>query len=823
MPHRQAHILYLEDDIQIVDGLRILLSTKAAIDHVMQRDTFIEHLSQTHYDLILLDFNLPDFDGISALKAARKISPFTPVIMVSGTMILQNIVTAMQEGATDFVLKHNMDRLMPAISRALGFQNDDPVGRFGRLSAALGVPSSAFQFINERDNAYRVTYLHPQFAAHFGVGSVKDPSTLTNAFTVQQRAAMVQSLDEAAKNRSQWTHELQLRANNGTEHWIRASALPQFYTDGRIAWSGVLTDITEEKKREAQLHRYQNQLEDLVALRTADLTANEQRLDSLISTMVDGLVTIDEHGIVTFINDAVERIFGYARSELVGRNVSILMPEPHASAHDGYLSNYLETGTRKIIGIGREVLGRRKNGQLFPVDLAVSEWRVGGHKMFTGLVRDITERKRLEDELNKRTMLLDAVRNGLVQFMTEGQVEQAARSLLAAICELSDSQYGFTGELVRGITNQPAARVHALNDIAWDATSKEIFASQRFSDGDLYELVKLLNQAVRSGNPIIQNSPSSGDGDLQEPGRARLINMLITPIFYADTLIGVFVLANRKLGYNEQLLEFIQPFKAAYGVMIHQRTITAIEAATRKALNEAKEDAERANRAKSEFLSRMSHELRTPLNAILGFTQLLSLDDNLGGVQKDSISEIHSAGEHLLALINEVLDLASIEAGRLRINPQPASLHNLCADCLSLVKALALKQRVSLYLDEPQTDTLVMVDAMRTKQVLLNLLSNAIKYNQEGGSVHLKYAALDKYFVRLSIIDNGIGIPADRHSELFQPFHRLGAEDTNVTGTGIGLAITKRLVELMGGRIDFSSIPHRETHFWVDLPLDTSK
>lgn len=245
--------------------------------------------------------------------------------------------------------------------------------------------------------------------------------------------------------------------------------------------------------------------------------------------------------------------------------------------------------------------------------------------------------------------------------------------------------------------------------------------------------------------------------------------------------------------------------------------ITDIKRAEERVM-QAKETAEKANRAKSEFLSSMSHELRTPLNAILGYAQLFEYDDNLQAVQKDNLREIRSAGEHLLRLINDVLDLAKIESGKMQTQLQPVLVARLLSDCFTLVKPQADARGIYLHANYHNLDhACVTADPVRLKQALLNLLSNAIKYNRVGGEVEVTLAALHNNVLRISVRDTGTGIAPHRHDEVFQPFNRLHAEMSKVEGSGVGLVITKQLVEMMNGHIDFTSEYEEGTCFWVDL------
>ena len=365
-------------------------------------------------------------------------------------------------------------------------------------------------------------------------------------------------------------------------------------------WMAKKRDI-ERLNFESELQQHQKILEKQVLVRTKALKEKEQeaqentkRLDQIMDTAAEGIITSDISGTIESFNHAAEDIFGFTAKEIIGKNIDLLIPGSHKNKHDKYVERYVETGTSDIVGVGRDVKAQRKNGSIFPASIAISDMQFDQKRIFTAIIHDITHIKQNESAL------------------------------------------------------------------------------------------------------II-----------------------------------------------------------------------------------AKEEAEKANRVKSEFLSSMSHDLRTPLNAVLGFGELLECNPNepLTNNQGEYVQQILKGGKHLLSLINDILDLAKIEADKVELFIEELDSYSVLDECITLIQPLAEEYNIKINDNyKNQENKYIQADNTRLKQILLNILSNAIKYNKENGSITIEYQVVDKNKLRINIIDTGLGIASDKQVNIFTPFFRV---DTN--------------------------------------------
>ncbi|MDP2367142.1 PAS domain S-box protein [Rhodoferax sp.] len=488
----------------------------------------------------------------------------------------------------------------------------------------------------------------------------------------------------------------------------------------------------------------------------------EAFLRAILNTVVDGIITIDERGTVESFNPAAVRIFGYPPEEVVGRNIKHLMPEPYHSQHDGYLARFLDTRSPRVIGIGREVTGRRKDGSTFPMELAVNETVVAGRRFFTGIVRDISARKAAEQQLHETTTLHRAIVDGTTYSIISTTVD----GVILTFNRASEQMLGFAADEVVGeLTTAPFIDPRDVVDRA-----------KTLSDE--------LGETIAPGFEVIVARARRGLADEREWVYRRKDGVRL------PVLLSVTALRDA----DQHITGFL-------GI--------AYDISERKKID----------RLKNEFVSTVSHELRTPLTSIRGSLGLIA-----GGVvgqlppQAAKLIDIaHSNSERLVRLINDILDVEKIESGRMQFNLVVQPLRALLLQAIEANRAYAEQLQVGIEWISGDLDGRVRVDSDRMMQAIANLLSNAAKYSPAHASVTVAMQRRETG-LRLVVSDRGPGMPDEFRSRIFQKFSQADGSDTRrKSGTGLGLAITKSLVESMGGQIGFETSP-AGTSFWIELP-----
>ena len=496
-------------------------------------------------------------------------------------------------------------------------------------------------------------------------------------------------------------------------------------------------------------------------------------------------IATDAKGVIQIFNVGAERMLGYTAAEVTNKITPADISDPQeVIARAKTLSVELETtitpgfealvfkASRGIEDI-YELTYIRKDGSRFPAVVSVTALRDVQDAIIGYLLigTDNTARKQVEEEQKKLDQRLRDQ-----QFYTRSLIEANIDAIM-----ITDPS---------GIITDVNKQMEALTDCTRDELIGAPFKNY-FTDPERAEAaIKLaLNEKKVTNYELTARA---------RDGKETVVSYNATTFYNQDRrLQGVFAAARDVT--ERKLLD----------QALHETNI---------ALESARLVAEKANLAKSDFLSSMSHELRSPLNAILGFSQLMeSGSPPPTPSQKASIDQILQAGWYLLELINEILDLALIESGRLSLSPEPVSLHDVLSDCHAMIEPLAEKSGIGLSFPQLDSTRFVGADRTRVKQVLINLLSNAIKYNRAGGTVKVTCSANNGGRIRISVHDTGEGLSAEKRAQLFQPFNRLGQEAGTEQGTGIGLVVSKQLVELMGGEIGVESTVGVGSVFWIEL------
>lgn len=481
------------------------------------------------------------------------------------------------------------------------------------------------------------------------------------------------------------------------------------------------------------------------------LRASEARMRVVVEGALDGLITINESGEVESFNSAASKIFGYAPQEVIGQNITMLMPRHMREAHLAGMRRYLLTGIAHVIGASHvELPGLRRNGTTFPLELSLSEMNEAGRRIFIGMVRDISQQKREDEERKHAEQILQRFQKAL-----DRSVDMIA--------------------------------------MVDPGTMKFTYVNRGGAESTGYAREELLAMAPYDLQPLYDETE---------------YRHLVAPLLAGEREQIVFeTIHRRKDGYDFPVEIALQYLKGDDGAIL----LSIVRDITER---------KKVERLKNEFVSTVSHELRTPLTSIRGSLGLIN-----GGVAgplpeqaQKLVSIAYNNSERLVRLINDILNIEKIESGKHDFTPTSVSVNALVEQAIEANTGYAAQFNVTILFQAGPRDFTVFVDHDRMLQVLANLLSNAIKFSLEGGQVIVRTAPQGRG-VRITVCDNGVGIPDEFRDRIFHKFAQADSSDTRSKGgTGLGLSIAKAIVERSGGRISFESEPGVRTQFHVDLP-----
>ncbi|WP_410497784.1 PAS domain S-box protein [Chitinibacter sp. S2-10] len=515
---------------------------------------------------------------------------------------------------------------------------------------------------------------------------------------------------------------------------------------GERVFVGSIVELSEQKSIES------------------DLLQSQETMRAILATAINPIITINAKGIVCSFNPAAEQLFAYASNEVLGQNVKILMPQPYHAEHDGYLSRYLREGQPHVIGKGREVVGRKKDGSTFPMHLSVGQMDVSGESMFVGIIVDISERKAAEAELanslETTRAILATVINPIITIDAVGQV--------CSLNPAAETLFGYAREEVLG------------------QNVKLIMPEPYRGEHDGY-----LSRYLHEGNPHVIGKGREVVGRKKDgstfPMHLSVGRMEVggEPMF-----VGIIVDITERKNAEAELMQ-------------HRDRLAEMVASATAELQQAKEDAEAGAKTKSAFLANMSHEIRTPMNAIIGFADVVLQDETLSEATRAHVKTILRASRSLLGIINDVLDISKLDSGKFTLEEIPFHLPNVLRD-LQLTIEHQLNEKGLQYHCQMAGNipTKVLGDPTRLRQVLLNLLGNAIKFT-DNGEIRLQIKMTDQQdCLQFSISDTGIGMTEKQLAKVFDAFSQADASTTrNFGGTGLGTTISKQIVEQMQGSI----------------------
>ena len=788
-------LLILDDEPSILTALQDLFEDDYQVFTTNDAQTALRLMRENEVAIVLSDERMPGLSGHEFLKEAKAISAATR-LMISGYAD----ITALQEAVNGgqifaYISKPwKPEELKTLVHAAMGhYQLVRSINHERELLRVLMDSIPDLIFFKDADCRY--TRVNREHARALGVADSEACRGLRDADFFEAGYASRSDSDEQEIVRSGQPLidrvDKLIRAD-GRACWMSSTKVPILDHLGAVSGiAGVSRDITRLKQIEDELRE----------------TSEHNR--QIIDTAMDAFIGMDAAGAITTWNRQAELSFGWAAAEVMGRPLAeVILPATQGLTAGG-IDRFLNSGVGHVLNRRVEIDAVHRDGHQFPIELMVWSARWEGRQSFNAFGRDISERRRAEEALQKETALLQLLQAVTVAANASSTLEHAAQVCLERICAYTGWPVGHVllpleaagGALV-------SAALWHLEDAARYGSFRAAIESRRFPCG-----VGLPGQVLASGQPewIVNAEGNASFQRTRESGDAGFRAGFGFPILVGSKVAGVLEFFS---------LEAAAPDAAFLSVMAHigkQLGQVVKRQQAEHDLQVAKISAESASRAKSEFLAVMSHEIRTPMNAILGMAELLS-GTALTPTQGEYVRVFQRAGTSLINLINDILDLSKVEAGRVELELRDFELSGVLERTVELMCARAEAKNLTLTCEVLEgVPPRVHGDPDRLRQVLLNLVGNALKFTETGG-VTLRVEPGDgDSTLRFSVTDTGIGVAPDKTAMIFANFTQADSSTTRrYGGTGLGLAICQGLVELMGGHIGCSSeLGHGSTFFFT--------
>ncbi|KXS41831.1 MAG: multi-sensor signal transduction histidine kinase [Methanohalophilus sp. T328-1] len=530
---------------------------------------------------------------------------------------------------------------------------------------------------------------------------------------------------------------------------------------------------------------------------------------SIFETAANLITSIDSDGIIVDCNNQVQNFLGYKKKEIIGYPMAKIIHPDYLGKASQSLQEILETG----YSYGKEYKMVRKDGTLIDVIINSSGMNKtnGNYERTICIINDITQRKTNEKRIEYLTSVLKSIRNVNQLIVTEND----KLKLVQGICDILAESHSFYSACI-------CLMDHNQKPILFEESSgvsKYSLLSSKMEKGEIPDYIRTV---LEKDELLIVDDLFEQYTDHTPAKEYTKSVHLLSKLEYKDNVYGVIAATiSREFAQDGEIIGLFEEVKGDISFALYKLELEDIRQEIEKHLVESKVAAEEANRAKSEFLANMSHELRTPLNSIIGFSNILK-DKKHGDLNENQtryISNVLKSGKHLLKLINDILDLSKIEAGKMGYEPENMNLTETVDEVVTLMQPMANKKDIELTSNIESEDIEIFADKVKFKQIMYNILSNAIKFTPQKGKVTITSQLVGDN-IEISISDNGIGIPDEKFQSIFDPFKQVDSSSTRkYGGTGLGLAIVNRYVKMHGGSIRVESEPGMGTTFTLAIPV----